>query len=413
MKALNTLKTPLTAQLIPSFKKTERKLLSVFMRVLDIVPEFRGEVLELVGYRGGKTSDYKTFMEPSFDLLSGPSVRPDGLICCKRGSKEWSALVEAKSDKNGIRPEQVADYANLAKLLKVDTVISISNEFCADPEQIPYTLAKGKRKGRNIFHLSWPQLASQMAMFVERKNGLNHAEKMVMREAIRFFSSKDSGVSTFDEMSPNWKNFVDSANTVLGFTNNTPGVADIVKDWLQEQRDLGVKLNEKVGGGVDVWYPLKQRSDPAERRKAVRDRFTSDYQMEAVYVFKTTKNKLNVLADLKACSTTFVYQFNPPYGKQIRALSTWLARSFSTVSGPDFQVLFDWPGREPSSIHNASEIVRHPDVISSGRKSLPSSISIVTSLQDIRRFKSRKRFIEDLENGAIDLVNLVSRLELT
>ena len=74
--------------------------------------------------------------------------------------------------------------------------------------------------------------------------------------------------------------------------------------------------------------------------------------------------------------------------------------------------MFDWPGREPSSIHNASEIVRHPEIISSGRKSLPRSISIVTSLQDIRRFKSRKRFIEDLEDGATNLVNLVSRLEL-
>ena len=71
MKALNLLKTPLAAQLIPSFKLTERRLLSVFMRVLDIVPEFRGEVLELVDYRGGKTSDYKSFMEPTFDLLSG------------------------------------------------------------------------------------------------------------------------------------------------------------------------------------------------------------------------------------------------------------------------------------------------------------------------------------------------------
>ena len=412
MKALNALKTPLAAQLIPSFKKTERRLLSVFMRVLDIVPEFRGEVLELVGYRGGKTSEYKSFMEPSFDLLSGPSVRPDGLICCKRGSKEWGALVEAKSDKNGIRPEQVADYANLAKLLKIDTVISISNEFSANPEQIPYTLAKGKRKGRNIYHLSWPQLASLMAMFVEGKNGLNHAEKMVMKETIRFFSSKDSGVSTFDEMSPNWKNFVGSANTVIGFSNNTPGVADIVKDWLQEQRDLGVKLNEKIGGGVDVWYPLKQRNDPAERRKGIRDKFTTDYQMEAIYVFKTSKNKLTVLADLKACSTTFVYQFSPPAGKQIRALSTWLARSFGAVSGSDFNVMFDWPGREPSSMHSASEIVRHPEMISNGRKSLPSSVSIVTSLQDIRRFKSRKRFIEDLESGTIDLVSLVSRLEL-
>ena len=413
MKALNALKTPIAAQLIPSFKKTERRLLSVFMRVLDIVPEFRGHILELVGYRGGKTSDYKSFMEPSFDILNAPQVRPDGLLSCKRGSREWCALVEAKSDNNNIRPDQVADYANLAKLLNIDSVISISNEFASDPEQLPYTLTKSKRKGRDIFHLSWSQLSSQMTMFLEGKNKLNNAERMVMSEAIRYFSAKDSGVSTFDEMSPSWKDFVDSANTVIGFNTNTQGVADIVKDWQQEQRDLGIKLNEKVGGGVDTWYPAKQRHDPAERRKAIRERLTSQYQLEAIYVFKEAKTKLSVLADLRACSTTYIYEFRPPEGKQIRALSTWLGKLLASHSGSDFKVMLDWPGREPHSIHDASAIVHHPEVIIDGRKNLPKSISFVTSQQDARRFKSRKRFIEDLEKGAENLVSLVTRLELT
>lgn len=412
MKALNTLKTPLAAQLIPSFKKTERRLLSVFMRVLDIVPEFRGQVLELVGYRGGKTSDYKSFMEPSFDLLSGPAVRPDGLICCTRGTKEWSALVEAKSDKNSIRPEQVAEYADLAKQIECDVVISISNEFSAKPEQLPYTLAKTKRKGRDVYHLSWSQLSSQMSMFVEGKNGLNDAEKMVLHEAIRFFSAKDSGVTTFNEMSPSWRDFVDSANTVIGFSNNTPGVADIVKDWLQEQRDLGIKLNEKIGGGVDVWCKPKLRNDPNERRKSIRERLTSEYQMEAIYVFKVTRTRLTVLADLKACSTTFIYEFNPPEGKQIRAFSNWLSKTFAINTGEDFKVILDWPGREPNSVYDASRIAKHPEVIIDGRNYLPRSVSIVTSVRGTRRFKSRKGFIEDLETGAVNLLNLVSRMEL-
>lgn len=75
--------------------------------------------------------------------------------------------------------------------------------------------------------------------------------------------------------------------------------------------------------------------------------------------------------------------------------------------------MLDWPGREPHSIHDASAIVHHPEVIIDGRKNLPKSISFVTSQQDARRFKSRKRFIEDLEKGAENLVSLVTRLELT
>lgn len=46
MKALNALKTPIAAQLIPSFKKTERRLLSVFMRVQSLF--FGDLILKLV-----------------------------------------------------------------------------------------------------------------------------------------------------------------------------------------------------------------------------------------------------------------------------------------------------------------------------------------------------------------------------
>lgn len=412
MKALNALKSPIAAQLIPSFKKTERRLLSVFMRILDIVPEFRGHVLELVGYGSGRTATYKSFMEPTFDLLSAPAVRPDGLLTCRRGSKDWSALIEAKADNNNVRPDQIADYCNLAKLLNVDTVISISNEFASGQGDIPYTLASSKRKGREVYHLSWSQLQAEMTMFLESNTKINDAEKMVLQEAMRYFAAKDSGVSSFDEMSISWKDFVESANTVIGFNTNTPGVADIVRDWQQERRDLCIKLNQQIGGGVESYFPAKMRKDATERRKAIREQLTRDYQLEAVYAFKETKTSLKVLADLRACSSTFIYSFDPPKGKQIRAVSTWLGKMLSSYTGNDFTVMIDWPGREPHSIHKASEIAHHPEIIIDGRKYVPKTISFVTSKQDARRFKSRKRFIEDLEAGAEELINMVSKLLL-
>jgi len=412
MKALNALKTPIAAQLIPSFKKTERRLLSVFMRVLDIIPAFRGHILEMVGYRGGKTSIYKSHMEPSFDLLSAPAVRPDGLLTCKRGTKEWSALVEAKADNHPIRPDQIADYTNLAKLLDVGTVISISNEFASGHGDIPYTLAHSKKKGRALYHLSWSQIASEMTMFLEEGHKLNDAEKMILQEAIRYFAAKDSGVSTFDEMSMSWKDFVNSANTVIGFNTNTPGVADIVRDWQQERRDLCIKLNQQIGGGVESWFPTKLRKDAAEKRKAIREKLTNEYQLQAEYVFRETKTSLEVLADLRACSSTFIYKFDPPKGKQIRAVSTWLGKILASHTGGDFMVMLDWPGREPHSIFKASEIVHHPEIMIGNRKHAPKTISFITSKQDARRFKSRKRFIEDLENEAEKLINMVSKLEL-
>ncbi len=104
-------------QLIPAFGKSERKLLSVFMAIMDIVPEFRGEILKLCGYNSGKTSQYISYMEPQYNSHNLPSHRPDGLVVCARGSSHWTAFIEAKSEDNKIRSEQILDYADLANKL--------------------------------------------------------------------------------------------------------------------------------------------------------------------------------------------------------------------------------------------------------------------------------------------------------
>jgi len=382
------------------------------MRVMDIVPEFRGHILELVGYKGGKTSAYKSYMEPSFDLLNGPAVRPDGLITCKRGQKEWSALVEAKSENNKIRPEQIENYTSLARLLNVDAVITVSNEFAASASDLPYTLQKVKRKSRDVFHFSWPSIASEMTMFLEWNKKLNDAEKIILSEAIRFFSTKDSGVATFDQMSPSWKDFVNSANTVIGFNSATQGVADIVRDWHQERRDLAIKLNEQMGGGIAIKFPTKQRNDAVERRKTTREQLTKEYKLTALYTFGKSKDSLEAVADLRACSQTFVFSFDPPKGKKIRAISTWLGKILASNRTDHLSIRLDWPGRESDTWYKASELVSHPERIIAGRNYEPKKISFVSNLQNTQRFKSRKLFIVDLEKGATDMISMLSQMEL-
>ena len=235
---------------------------------------------------------------------------------------------------------------------------------------------------------------------------------MVLQEAIRYFKSSDSGVSTFDQMSSSWKDFVESANTVIGFSTNTPGVAEIVKDWQQERRDLCIKLNQQVGGGVETWFPAKLRKDPAERKKKVRELLTKKYQLEVIYSIKGPKTKLRVVADLKAYSQTFIYQCAPPKDKQIRAFTTWLAKLVDTKLDQELSVLLDWPGRTQSSVHKVEDIIQHPESISNNYKEPPTTISFITIKQGAKRFKSRKLFIEDLEAGAKNLIDIVSRMEL-
>ena len=46
-----------TPCLIPIFKQTERRLLSVFMSLLGLSPTIRGHFLGFCGYRGGANVD--------------------------------------------------------------------------------------------------------------------------------------------------------------------------------------------------------------------------------------------------------------------------------------------------------------------------------------------------------------------
>lgn len=411
MKAIQALKNTNSAQLIPSFKKSERCLLSVFMASLDIVPDFRSHILKLIGYGSGKTCTYKSFMEPVFEGRAIPSGRPDGLMVCTRGNASWAALIEAKSDKNRINVEQIETYATLAKHFEIDSIVSISNEFSEESHELPYTIAKTKQKGCSLYHLSWSKITSELGLFLETQTNLSDAERYILEETERFLTSKDSGVSTFDEMSPKWKDFVNSANTVIGFNTATFGVADMVRDWQQERRDLCIKLNQQVGGGITSLFPARVRKDQQARKKLIREQLTTDYRMDAQYLILPTKSQLRIVADLRACSTTFVFKFTPPKNKMAKAIGTWLAKRLDGYPD-DFTVLIDWPGRDVDTTFAPSEIVADPHIIAEDKKYAPKSIAFIRTKQGAQRFKSRKLFIEDLEKNAKDLLSLAAQMLL-
>ena len=135
---ISLLKNRHPACLIPNHKKVERRLLSILMGAMEIVPDLRGEILKEAGFGAGKVSKYYSFMEPEFNGLNLPSGRPDGIAICERGKLSWSVFFEAKSESNDIKGDQIVEYAELANHLGVDAIISISNEHALTPEDLPY-----------------------------------------------------------------------------------------------------------------------------------------------------------------------------------------------------------------------------------------------------------------------------------
>lgn len=404
MKCIEDLVSDLNSpRLIPSYKQKERRLLSIFMALIEISPVMRGLFLEKCGYRSGKTCQYQSLMEVQYKGSKYPEVRPDGLLVCTRGKTTWSAFVEAKSEKSAIRPEQIQDYLQLASMCDVDAIITISNEFARVPDELPYHVGQTKRKGRDIFHFAWADIRTFLDLN-KRNEHLSPMEASLVEQCLLYFWDEGSGIQTYDAMPANWPAFVEAASTALGFGSNMKGLTEIVHGWQQERRDLCSKLTHQSKRSVELRHFSGSRSSEEERLKADKKRLAEDYLLSADYLFKDDRASLKIRADLKSKLTTAALDIEPPAGKAAKAVVRWAAGAVDGLSSPNLSVSFDWPGRGPGTTALASVLVADPDLLCEGQKDAPKKIRFILSVENSRGFKSRKKFIEDLESTTTQLL---------
>jgi|GEM_PF-1519588 len=384
-------------QLIPSFKKPERRLLSVIMAAIDIIPEFRGELLSMVNYGSGKTCKYQSHMEPQYDSPEPIGVRPDGLIVCQRGSKEWSAFIEAKAEDKEIGSEQIQSYTNLAAKLNVDTVISISNTFAATPEELPYHLPNSKKKQREVYHLAWPQIRTLISNMLEEGKFNSDLSTKLAKEILHFMSDPQNGVRTFDQMSQYWPKLVEAISIDVNIKNQI-GFVDIVSDWQQERRDLLDKLTSYINSPVKIRHASGAKSTQADRTKYDRELLGNKFELESEFQFTDDNQKLLVNANLKTKEIKIDFSFDCPKGKKAKATTSWLSKQLKHLEGQSYFIKIDWPGYGKDTLVRFDDFIKFPEIYSDKQSSAPKRIHLFTLTNDTRKFKSRKGFIEDLEN---------------
>src|SRR3546814_4652669 len=73
-------------------------------------------------------------------MADHPKDRPDGLLVLEGGSgRVWRCLVEAKIGRNELEVEQVERYLAIARAVRLDAVLTISNQFVALPRSEEHT----------------------------------------------------------------------------------------------------------------------------------------------------------------------------------------------------------------------------------------------------------------------------------
>ena len=205
------LKDAQRARLIPAGadSRKEGRIVSVLLATLSVVHPFAKQLLERCGVRMGKTSDLRSYTEVEFVTPDGSSKhRPDGVLSLLTHRSRWTALLEAKIDSNEISGEQVQRYAEIARELGVDAVITLSNQLAPLPSHVPYSVPKKLTNRVEFFHISWTSVLTQAALILMDNEEISREQAFILKEMARYFEDPSSGVKRFDQMNSEWRSLV-------------------------------------------------------------------------------------------------------------------------------------------------------------------------------------------------------------
>ena len=265
------LKSGVEARLIPTVADSnkEERTASVLLAALAAVPCYRKALLATIGKYVGSSSRVNCYTEVNF--IQAPeglaNKRPDGLIVVTAGKKVWTAIVEAKVDKNKLNSDQLNSYLALAKMNGIDAVITISNELVGHPSHHPLKLGARDRRGVDLFHWSWMMARTTALLSLDEDEFDNYEQRWILREVARYLEHDNSGILGFSQMNPEWKDVVIAFQTDIGLHPTSPEIQNTVASWHQERRDICLLMSRELGQQVQGKMSSAHRKDPLKRLK--------------------------------------------------------------------------------------------------------------------------------------------------
>lgn len=250
---------------IGSGDERERRAVSAVLSVMSGVREFGRE---MVRRGGGPAGTLETFIEPEFDW-NDKKYRPDGLIRVTRGSKQWTALVEAKSSTAKLTDEQVEIYVDIARKLGYDAVITVSNQLLGAHDQHPVTIDRRKLKKVSLHHLSWDEIRSVAIQMSMHEQVQDSSQSWVLREFVRYLQHPKSGLHGFTDMGPQWVQVREAVKTRTLNVDNK-GAIEVCNLFDQLVRHIGHDLSCLLSTDVRPIFP-RNRPDSTSRIQQLAD----------------------------------------------------------------------------------------------------------------------------------------------
>jgi hypothetical protein len=390
------------ARLFPVLADTskEGRTLSILLACLENVEEFGRAMLLDIGQRVGQRARIEAFTEVVLRENAGESVqRPDGLLLVRSGSKQWSALVEAKIGNAELYPEQVEAYLDLAKLNGIDAIITISNQFTSLPAQHPVPLSSSAKRKADLFHWSWMYVWTEATLLLNNDAIADRTQRVILSEMVRFLLHPSAGVKSFDQMPSAWTNVVNLVQAGGAVSATADLAREVVGAWHQEVRDLSLVLSRQLGVDVQIKIPRAQAEDPTVRQKADLVRLAEEKTMTTALLVPGAAAPIDVCADLQRRSVMVSMRLRAPEDRQsTKARLNWLVRQLNRADANGIHVRLHWPGRTAHTQHALATLRENPDATTHDHPgSVAYSFEVVLAKDLAGKFSQRRNFISELE----------------
>lgn len=365
------------------------------------MPPFARVMLGSLGQRVGTRASIDCYTEVIFkDGKEAARTRPDGPLVLDGGrGRSWRCLVEAKIGRSELDADQVCRYLALAKLQKIDAVLTISNQFVALPTHSPFVVPKNALRGVDLFHWSWMYLLTQAMLLVNDHAFERPEQRYILAEVIRYLSHPSVGVSTFDRMNPEWKELSAQVQAGARLNRSASIVEKSVAAWHQEVRDLCLLLTRKVGRPVRIRLSRAHAEEPLQRLRDDSAQLVDRHELTCTLDVPDAAAPLNIAANLQRRSLSISMSLAAPRDKQ-RASSRigWILRQLGKSRPDGLYVRAIWPGRAPATQAPLAVLREDPSSLHGENPALvPTQFEVLLVLDLGAKFSGSKTFIEQLE----------------
>lgn len=334
----------------------ERRATSAFLAALVGVPDLARTFLKVAGAPVGKV---QTFIEPEFEI-GEKKIRPDGLISVERAGKRWVALVEVKTSKNLLKPDQLNSYLEIARLNKFDSLITISNEVLALSGQHPTEgIDARKLRSTTLTHFSWIRVITECLIQSEHKGVKDPDQAWILKELIRFLQADASGANEFDDMGPNWVG-VREAIAEGAISAADKRISEIIHKYESLMRFVAFKLSARLGVQAREVAPRLAKEDPKKHLQHSIQAFVQNRALVGRISIPGAVSDLEITADLRANQVICQVQLSSPNEGRSLTRVNWLLKQVSDAPKSTRVEVFVKNGRQAAAVCLLAEAILEP-----------------------------------------------------